>query len=115
MFRASVQMAEVEKGWVRDMGFRIKIERRARSRFPEELCDRQAMLAAIPLELGMTTFVNNCHCAVFQLDTQNPLITKRTCIQGNASVHVPFVVIVTPGRLPMFHRFDPLCMQGFWH
>ena len=63
----------------------------------------------------MTASANNCHCAVFQLDTQKSLITKRTCIQGNASVHVPFVVIVTLGRLPMFHRFDALFMQGIWH
>ena len=78
------------------MGFRIKIERRARSRFPEELRDRQARLAAIPMELGMTAYADSYQCAVFPLDTQNPLFTKRTCIQGNASVHVPFVVMVPP-------------------
>lgn len=75
------------------MDFRMKIERRARLRFPEELRDRQARLAAIPLELGVTASADSCQCAVFKLHTRNPLFTKRTCIQGNASVHAPFVVI----------------------
>ena len=96
VFTVWAQMAEVGKEWVRDMGFRIKIERRARSRFPEELYDRQARLAAILLELGMTASSDNYQCAVFQLDTQNSLFTERTCIQGNASVHVPFVVMDPP-------------------
>ena len=101
MFTAWVRMAEVEKGWVRDTGFRIKIERRARSRFRQELRDRQARLVAIPLELGITASTNTYPCEVLQLDTQNPLFTvlmtwQRTCIQGNAGVHVPFVVKVPP-------------------
>ena len=74
------------------MGFRIKIERRARSKFPEGLRDRQARLAAIPLELRITA-PDPYQCAVSQLDTRKILFTKRMCIKGNASVHVPFVVI----------------------
>ena len=78
------------------MGFRIKIERRARSRFPEELRERQARLAGMSLELGMTASAVKYQCAIFQLDTQNHCSPSGRASRETQVSVFPFVVTVSP-------------------